>query len=69
MCNAMNTNHSTTIYGTAGGTLLSIFGNLQAGDVVKTVLLAMVGASTSFIISLGLKWIQKKIAPNARRRL
>lgn len=57
----MENSHSTTIYGTAGGTLLSIFGNLQAGDIVKTVSLAMIGATTSFLLSMALKWIHKKI--------
>lgn len=55
-------NHQTTIYGTAGGTLLSVFGNLQTGDVFRTVILAMIGATTSFFISLGWKWAQKKLA-------
>ncbi|MDX2191205.1 MAG: hypothetical protein SFY32_15215 [Bacteroidota bacterium] len=58
----MENSNSTTIYGTAGGTLLSIFGTLQSGDIVKTVCLALIGATTSFLLSMILKWIHKKIS-------
>ncbi len=48
--------------GTAGGTLLTIGLNLQE-DIFKTALLAAVGASLSFVVSLCLKllfkWIRK----------
>lgn len=57
----MNSTHSTTIYGTAGGTLLSIFGTLGTGDVIKTIFLAIIGATTSFLLSMILKWLQKRI--------
>lgn len=57
----MTTNHSSTIYGTAGGTLLSISEQVQSADILKTVLLAMIGATTSFMLSLGLKWIYKRL--------
>lgn len=50
----------TTLMGTAGGTFLSIVPNLHSSDVVKTVILASVGAIVSFIISLLLKIIIKK---------
>jgi len=55
----MQTNNST-LMGTAGGTFLSIVPNLQSADVLKTVLLATIGAIVSFAISLVLKGIIKK---------
>ena len=41
--------------GTLGGTALSVFGNIMAADVVKTAVLAAVGAAVSFGVSVGLK--------------
>lgn len=46
--------------GTAGGTFLSVLPNIQSADVLKTVLLAAIGAIVSFTISLVLKSIIKK---------
>jgi hypothetical protein len=46
--------------GTAGGTFLSVVPNLHSEDVLKTVLLAAVGAVVSFGISMVLKLIIKK---------
>jgi len=48
-------NHSNhTIAGTAGGTLFSAL-MIQAGDIIHTAILAAVGASVSFIVSLVLR--------------
>ena len=55
----MSTNNHTLI-GTAGGTFLSVVPNIQSEDVVKTVVLATIGAMVSFTISLVLKSIIKK---------
>ena len=52
--------NSHTLIGTAGGTFLSVLPNIQSADVLKTVLLAAVGAVVSFTISLVLKMIIKK---------
>lgn len=49
-----------TLMGTAGGTFLSVVPNLDSEDVLKTVLLATIGAIVSFGISLVLKFIIKK---------
>jgi len=49
-----------TLVGTAGGTFLSIVPNILSEDVVRTVILAAVGAVVSFTISLLLKYIIKK---------
>jgi len=57
--------HNGTVFGTIGGTLLSVFASVQAGDVVKTMLLAFVGATTSFVCSYLLKqcvlWVRGKL--------
>lgn len=54
------TTSNTTLMGTAGGTFLSIVPNLNSEDVLKTVLLAGIGAIVSFGISMVLKFIIKK---------
>ena len=54
-------NHNSgTTYGTIGGTLLTIFGNIQVGDLVKTALLATIGATVSFVVSWMLKKMSRK---------
>jgi hypothetical protein len=52
--------HGGTVAGTAGGTLLTLFANIHSEDIVKTAILATIGATVSFTISLFLKWIAKK---------
>jgi len=54
------TENNSTLIGTAGGTFLSIVPNLSSDDIVKTVILATVGAIVSFMISLLLKSLNKK---------
>jgi len=49
-----------TLMGTAVGTFLSIVPNLSSDDIVKTVVLATVGAIVSFTISLLLKSLNGK---------
>jgi mannitol-specific phosphotransferase system IIBC component len=53
--------HHGTAAGTAGGTLLSVFATIESGDLTKTIVLATVGAVVSFGVSLGLKWLAKKL--------
>jgi hypothetical protein len=48
------------LMGTVGGTFLSVVPNLSSDDIVKTVVLASVGAIVSFTISLLLKSLNKK---------
>ncbi len=50
---------NTTKAGTAGGTLLTIFGNIHSQDIIKTVILAAVGAAVSFSVTIFLKFIIK----------
>jgi hypothetical protein len=46
--------------GTAGGTFLSVLPNLHSEDVLKTIILAALGAIVSFVISILLKYLIKK---------
>ena len=43
--------------GTAGGTILTILFNIQTADILKTAMLAAVGAMVSFAVTLFLKSI------------
>lgn len=45
-------NHSA---GTIGGTLMTIAGVIDLGDIVKTATLAMIGAVVSFVVSAVMK--------------
>ena len=45
--------------GTASGTFLSILPNILSEDIAKTIILAVVGATASFMVSLPLKWLTK----------
>jgi hypothetical protein len=51
---------NSALVGTAGGTFLSVLPNLQSEDVVKTVILATLGAIVSFTISIILKFLIRK---------
>ena len=55
----MNGN-SFTKAGTAGGTLTVIFMNITTEDILKTAVLAAIGAVVSFLISYFLKILLKK---------
>jgi hypothetical protein len=48
------------LIGTASGTFLSVLPNLHSEDVLKTVVLAAIGAIVSFILSMIFKFIVKK---------
>ena len=52
---------NTTKAGTAGGTLLTIFGTISSQDILKTVVLAAIGAVVSFSITVLLKSIIKRL--------
>jgi len=54
------TTNNHTLMGTAGGTFLSVLPNLHSEDLLKTVILAALGAIVSFIISMLLKYLIKK---------
>lgn len=51
--------HSYTRTGTVGGTITILLANINSGDVIKTAVLAGVGAVVSFVLSLLLKELVK----------
>jgi hypothetical protein len=51
---------STTKVATACGTLLTFFGNIHTEDIIKTVVLSVIGAIVSFFVSIGMKWLYKR---------
>ena len=53
--------HSDIISGTASGTVLTVIVNLDSQDIIKTVVLAALGAMVSFVVTLLLKWIIQKL--------
>lgn len=55
--------HTTTI-GTISGTLLSVAATIDLQDISKTIVLAAVGASVSFLVTLFLKWVWRRIKGN-----
>lgn len=50
-----------TIIGTVSGTVLTVLVNIGSSDILKTVILAALGAVVSFSVSLLLKWIVKRL--------
>jgi hypothetical protein len=53
-------NHKTVV-GTIGGTLLSLTASVHADDLVKTALLALLGAVVSFAASMSMRWVTRKV--------
>ncbi|UPQ78276.1 hypothetical protein M0M57_11670 [Flavobacterium azooxidireducens] len=56
----MNSQTNSTLVGTVGGTFLSMVPNLNSEDLIRTVILATVGAIVSFSISVLLKYLCRK---------
>lgn len=54
------THFNGTGMSTAFGTLLSIIPGLHLGDIVQTVVLAAIGASVSFLVTLAWKHVMRK---------
>ena len=52
---------NTTKAGTAGGTLLTIFANISSEDIIKTIILAAIGAVVSFTVTIFLKALIKRL--------
>ena len=52
---------NTTKRGTAGGTLLTIFANITSEDIIKTAILAAIGAVVSFGVTVLLKLLIKRL--------
>lgn len=60
----MNVHHpydSSTVLGTLTGTVFSVVAMIDSHDYLKTVILAVVGATVSFFVSLGLKWMWGRV--------
>lgn len=51
----------STIVGTCGGTFLSVMPLLESEDLIRTAILAFVGALVSFSVSFSLKIVVKDI--------
>ena len=48
---------STTAIGTVTGTVFTVAATIDSHDYMKTVILAIIGATVSFTVSMMLKWI------------
>ena len=59
-----NNIESETILGTVSGTVLTVLVNIGSSDIIKTVVLAALGAVVSFGVSLLLKWLVNKFKSN-----
>jgi mannitol-specific phosphotransferase system IIBC component len=57
---------SNTIAGTAGGTLLVVLLHIQADEILKTVLLAFVGAVVSYSTSVCIRWVIERFRKEKR---
>ena len=49
--------HHSSKAGIFGGTVLSIIPSLHLHDLGRTAILAMIGATVSFFVSMFLKWV------------
>lgn len=56
-----NNIESGTILGTVSGTALTVVVNISSSDMIKTAILATLGAVVSFSVSLLLKCVVKKL--------
>ena len=54
-------NDHTTIFGTLSGTLLTLASTIDYQDYIKTILLAIIGATVSFMFSIVLRWLWDKV--------
>lgn len=53
-----------TVRGTLAGTLVVLWLKLPPGDILETMLLAAIGAITSFLIT---RWLQQLTRPRQRK--
>ena len=53
----MQHHDSTTAIGTLTGTVFTVAATIDSHDYMKTVILAIIGATVSFTVSMMLKWI------------
>ncbi|MFY0624860.1 MAG: hypothetical protein JXR07_01115 [Reichenbachiella sp.] len=57
----MSDHHFTggTRLGTISGTVLSITANINSADLIKTCMLAAIGATVSFLVSVFWRWLMR----------
>jgi len=48
---------STTALGTLTGTVFTVAATIDTQDYLKTVILAIIGATVSFVVSMVLRWL------------
>lgn len=58
---AFNHIHSDSASGTVGGTVLTVIYHINGTDIVKTAVLAFVGAVVSFYATKFCRWVWRKI--------
>lgn len=51
---------ASTRTGTIGGTMVAVLLNIFTNDIVRTIGFAALGATVSFFVSLGWKWLIRK---------
>ncbi len=56
----MSANNRDTFLITLGGSLTGLGGILAGSDLLKTCVLASAGTVSSFIVTMGLKWLVRK---------
>jgi len=61
-----NPPYSGTRTGTIGGTLLVILIQINFQELLKTAILAAIGASVSFLVTVGWKWFIGKVKGRKR---
>jgi uncharacterized membrane protein (UPF0136 family) len=54
-------NDHTTIWGTLFGTVLTLASTIDYQDYIKTIVLAIIGATVSFIFSVILRWLCDRV--------
>jgi uncharacterized membrane protein len=52
---------STTALGTVTGTVFTVAATIDTQDYLKTAILALIGATVSFLMSVFLKWLWNRI--------
>ena len=65
---AGNTIEGKTILGTVSGTVLTVAMNIESSDILKTVVLAALGAVVSFVVTVALKRVWPLVDSFKRRR-
>jgi hypothetical protein len=64
----MQHHDSTTAIGTVTGTVFTVAATIDSHDYMKTVILAIIGATVSFTVSMMLKWIWNFLQQKKERK-